>query len=209
MNVQARCTFREMQDLDTYHLVLGIVVKDNAGRCLLGLDDGRVIEQQIEGIRLLTGKSKIDIPLKKKEKPAKEAAPAAPAAAQVASSFTGPVTTKCTVMENDISRVFTVTVEPVGAPATGNPTAAVATAPPPAAAPAAGTPVHSTFAGSVEVIEIAVKVGDKVSAGQMVAKIEAMKAEHEIKAPVDGTVSAVHVELGDDIDSSKPIITIS
>ncbi|UCH85693.1 MAG: biotin attachment protein, partial [Candidatus Latescibacterota bacterium] len=163
-----------------------------------------------EGIRLLTGKSKIDIPLKKKEKPAKEAAPAAPAAAQVASSFTGPVTTKCTVMENDISRVFTVTVEPVGAPAAANPSSAVAVAPPPAATvPAAGTPVHSTFAGSVEVVEIAVKVGDKVSKGQMVAKIEAMKAEHEIKAPVDGTVSAVHVELGDDIDSSKPIITIS
>jgi pyruvate carboxylase subunit B len=164
-----------------------------------------------EGIRLLTGKSKIDIPLKKKAEPQKEAAPAAPAAAQVASSFTGPVTTKCTVMEKDISRVFTVTVEPVAA-AAGNPGPATATAAPlpAAAAPAAvGTPVHSTFAGSVEVVEIAVKVGDTVTKGQMVAKIEAMKAEHEIKSPVDGTVSAVHVELGDEVDSSKPILTIS
>jgi pyruvate carboxylase subunit B len=162
-----------------------------------------------EGIRLLMGKPKIDIPLKKKVEPSKEAAPAASAAGQVTSSFTGPVTTKCTVMENDISRVFTVTVEPVAAPAAGNPGPAVAVASPPPAAPAPATPVHSTFAGSVEVIEIAVKVGDKVSEGQMVAKVEAMKAEHEIRSPVEGTVSAVHVELGDEVDSSKPILTMS
>jgi pyruvate carboxylase subunit B len=61
----------------------------------------------------------------------------------------------------------------------------------------------------VEVSEILVKVGDKVTQGQAVAKVEAMKAQHDIKSPVDGTVSAIHVELGDEVDSTKPIITIS
>jgi len=165
-----------------------------------------------EGIRLLTGKSKIDVPLKKKAEEPKAAEASKPvAAAQVVSSLTGPVTTRCTVMEKDISRIFTVTVEPVGA-AAGNPGPAVAAAaaPAPQQAPAAGgTPVYSTFAGAVEVVEISVKIGDTVSKGQVVAKVEAMKAEHEIKSPIGGTVSAVHVSLGDEVDSSKPILTIS
>jgi pyruvate carboxylase subunit B len=69
--------------------------------------------------------------------------------------------------------------------------------------------VLSTFAGAVEVSEILVKVGDKVSEGQVVAKVEAMKAQHDIVAPMGGTVSAIHVDLGDEVDSSKPILTIS
>ena len=57
--------------------------------------------------------------------------------------------------------------------------------------------------------EILVKVGDKVAKGQAVAKVEAMKAQHDIVSPVDGTVTAIHVELGDEVDSTKPILTIS
>jgi pyruvate carboxylase subunit B len=165
-----------------------------------------------EGIRLLTGKPRIDIPLKKKEeeKPKKAEPVAAPAPA--APAITGPVTTRCTVTEKDVSRVFTVTVEPITASeAPSNPTSAQAApvAPAPQAPATSGTPIHSTFAGSVEVSEILVKVGDKVTQGQAVAKVEAMKAQHDIVSPVDGTVSAIHVELGDEVDSTKPILTIS
>ncbi len=162
-----------------------------------------------EGIRLLSGKPRIDIPLKKKEeKKAEEAEPAAPTAA-AAPVITGPVTSRCTVIENNISREFTVTVEPItafgAAPAPSPPVSAE-----PAEAPAErATPVLSTFAGAVEVSEILVKVGDKVSEGQVVVKVEAMKAQHDIVAPTAGTVSAIHVELGDEVDSSKPILTIS
>ena len=100
-------------------------------------------------------------------------------------------------------------MEPISASGT-----APAPNPPPSAQPveapsSGGTPVHSTFAGAVEVSEILVKVGDKVSEGQVVAKVEAMKAQHDIVAPTAGTVSAIHVELGDEVDSSKPILTIS
>ncbi len=160
-----------------------------------------------EGIRLLMGKPKIDIPLKKKEEPNKEAvAPAAPSV-QAVPTITGQMTTRCTVEEEGVSRFFTVTVEPI----TAAEAAPVPSAPPhEVPAPSTtGTPVLSTFAGSVEVSEILVKVGDKVKKGQVVAKVEAMKAQHDIVAPCEGTVSAIHVELGDEIDSTKPILTIT
>jgi pyruvate carboxylase subunit B len=155
-----------------------------------------------EGIRLLTGKPKIDVPLKKKDEP-KAVAAAAPVAA--APAITCPVTYKCTVEENGNRRTFTITLEPAGG-------AAPATAAAPAAAPAAvaqGTPVHSTFAGSVEIVDIKVKVGDKVSTGGVIAQVEAMKATHDIKSPCDGTVAEINVSIGDEVDSTKTLMIIA
>jgi pyruvate carboxylase subunit B len=161
-----------------------------------------------EGIRLLTGKPKIDVPLKKKE----ELKPAPVVAAAIspgqAAAITGPVTSRCIVDEGGSIRTFTVTVEPIGAAATASAvqTIAVAPATPPVSG---GTKVHSTFAGSVEVADILVKVGDTVSKGHVIAAIEAMKAKHDIKSPCDGTVASIDVEIGDEIDSTKPIMTIA
>jgi biotin carboxyl carrier protein len=42
-----------------------------------------------------------------------------------------------------------------------------------------------------------------------VAEVEAMKAQHDIKSPCDGKVAAVHVSIGDEVDSSQPIMTIA
>ncbi len=152
-----------------------------------------------EGIRLLTGKGKIDIPLKKKAEPKPAAAPSA------APAITGPVTTRCTVEENGSRRTFVITMEPV----TGSGSAAVDSPPGVAQASTNGTGVYSTFAGFVEVVDIMVKTGDTVSKGQVVAAVEAMKAKHEIKSPCDGKVTGINVQIGDEIDSSKPILTIS
>ena len=151
-----------------------------------------------EGIKLLTGKGKIDIPLKKKEEPvaAVAAVPAAPAPV-------GPVTTTCRVEEGGKVRTFVVTVEPASSEAAPSATAA------PQAASNTGTPVFSVFAGEVEVIDILVKIGDQVTEGMVVASIEAMKAQHDIKAPCAGTVSSVNVRIGDEIDQTKCILTIS
>ncbi|NOR14939.1 MAG: biotin attachment protein, partial [Candidatus Aminicenantes bacterium] len=159
-----------------------------------------------EGIRLLSGKPRIDIPLKKKEEE-KGAPPPAPAVPVSTPALAGPMTTICTVTENNVSRTFTVTVEPASS------TAPNPSAPPPAqAAPApaaAGTPVFSTFAGSVEVSDIKVKLNDAVTKGQVVANVEAMKAQHDIQSPVEGKVTAIHVGIGDEIDSTQPIMTIA
>ena len=156
-----------------------------------------------QGLNFLLGKPKIDIPLKKKEEPAKPVEVAAPAAA-AAPAMTGPVTTQIKVQEGAQTRTFSVTVEPVGG-------AEAAPAPVAEAAPAApaGTQVFSTFAGQVEVVDILVGVGDKVNAGDVVAAIEAMKAKHDIKARTAGTVSAIHVAIGDEIDSTMPIVSIA
>ncbi|MFG1690767.1 biotin/lipoyl-containing protein [Gemmatimonadota bacterium] len=180
----------------------GLPVNDeNTFLVLSSMVPGKKIELN-EGLRLLTGKGKIDIPLKKKEEDKPAAAPAAAAVAG-APAITGPVTSQVSVQENGQTRTFTVTVEPIGGAALAP--AAVAEAP---AAAASGTPVHSTFAGSVEVVDILVKVGDKVGEGDVVAQVEAMKAKHDIKSPCGGTVNAVLVQIGDEIDSTKPILTI-
>lgn len=160
-----------------------------------------------EGIRLLTGKSKIDIPLKKKDEAVPAATPVAGPAPAAAPAITGPVTTRCTVEENGVRRTFNITVEPINGASQPAGSAAAVTAPP--VSSNGGTPVHSSFAGLVEVVDVPVKVGDAVRKGQVVAAIEAMKARHDIKAPVDGTVAAVFVAIGDEIDARKPILTIS
>lgn len=161
-----------------------------------------------EGIRYLTGKSKIDVPLKKKAEPAKAAA--APAAAVcVAPAITGPITSQVNVQEGGSLRTFTVTVAPVGCAAPVAPASPAAQATPASPAAVDGKPVFSTFAGMVEVVDIMVRIGDSVSEGQVVVAVEAMKAHHDIKSPIAGKVSSINVCIGDEIDSTRPILTIS
>ena len=164
---------------------------------------GKKMERN-EGIRLLMGNPRIDIPLKKKEKPDKIPAQAVlPPVAAV----TGPVTSKCTVVENNISRTFMVTVEPISS--SGNPAVEILSGSPVPGPAKVGSQVYSTFAGAVEVSDIKVKVGDSVTKGQVVACVEAMKAQHDILSPCDGNVSAIHVAIGDEVDSTKPLLSIS
>jgi len=169
-----------------------------------------------EGIRLLTGKSKIDIPLKISQNSVPvTTSPEAPSGPEVPASYraahapvTGPVTTRCTVEENGAKRTFVITVEPAAAAKpSGNPGVAPPEQPKPVSSN--GTAVFSSFAGLVEVVDVNVKVGDVVSEGQAVAAVEAMKAKHEIHAPCNGKVSAINVQIGDEIDASKPIMMIS
>ncbi|UCD63018.1 MAG: biotin attachment protein, partial [Candidatus Zixiibacteriota bacterium] len=176
------------------------VTESNIFLVMAAMVPGKKMELN-EGIRLLTGNGKIDVPLKKKEEPV----PAAPAA--TAPGITGPVTTRCTVDENGVQRTFVITLEPAAtaaAPAPAGP-AAVPAVP----ASSNGTPVYSTFAGFVEVVDILVKKGESVSKGHVIAAVEAMKAKHDIKAPCSGTIADIHVRIGDEIDSTKPILTIA
>ncbi len=164
---------------------------------------GKKIELN-EGIRLLTGKAKIDIPLKKKAEEPKAAAPGPAAAPTIGPAISGPVTSRCVVEENGGRRTFTVTVEPINVSG-----AAVATALAEQPPSTNGTPIYSTFAGQVEVVDIKVKVGDSVTKGQVVAQVEAMKAQHDIKTPIPGKVTSIHVAIGDEVDSTNPILTVS
>jgi len=151
-----------------------------------------------EGIRLLQGTGKIDIPLKSEDEPESVPAPSSPPRQ---TRLSGPVTTRCQVEEDGSVRTFVVTVEPLEA---ASDDAAAMTQ---KAAPQ--IPVHSAFSGMVEVVDIVVEVGDLVSKGQVVAAVEAMKATHDIKAPCTGQISSIEAKIGDEIDSSRPIMTIS
>ena len=89
------------------------------------------------------------------------------------------------------------------APAPAAPAAAPAPAP---AASGAGKPVTSPLPGVI--VDITVKVGDAVKAGQKVAVLEAMKMENDIEADHAGTVTAIHVNKGDSVLEGVPIVTI-
>ena len=81
-------------------------------------------------------------------------------------------------------------------------------APKPAAAPAgAGKAVVAPMPGVI--LEVSVKEGDTVSAGQKVAVLEAMKMENEIQAESAGTVTKSHVAKGDSVSDGTPIVTIA
>lgn len=98
---------------------------------------------------------------------------------------------------------------PVQAPVqTAAPAPAPAAAPAPApAASGAGKPVTAPLPGVI--VEISVKVGDTVKAGQQVAVLEAMKMENAIEADRNGTVTAIHVNKGDSVLEGVPIVTIA
>ncbi len=69
------------------------------------------------------------------------------------------------------------------------------------------TVVRSEGAGSV--IEVMVKPGDRVTDGDEVVVMESMKMEIPIVAPAAGTVSEVHVAIGNSIQEDEVIVTIS
>lgn len=55
---------------------------------------------------------------------------------------------------------------------------------------------------------IKVKIGDKVTTGQEVAYLEAMKMENAIEAENDGTVTDIFISKGDSVLEGSPIIKI-
>ena len=97
---------------------------------------------------------------------------------------------------------------PVQKPAQAPAAATTTTPAPKAAAPAgAGKPVTSPLPGVI--IEVSVKEGQTVKAGQKVAVLEAMKMENEIQAPADGTVTAILVNKGDSVLEGAEIVKIA
>ena len=59
-----------------------------------------------------------------------------------------------------------------------------------------------------KVVSFAVKVGDKVKAGQSLAVMEAMKMEHTIVAPKDGEVKELLYAPGDQIAEGAELLKL-
>ena len=60
-----------------------------------------------------------------------------------------------------------------------------------------------------KVVSFAVKVGDKVKAGQSLAVMEAMKMEHTIAAPKDGIVQELLYAPGDQIAEGAELLKLA
>jgi biotin carboxyl carrier protein len=59
------------------------------------------------------------------------------------------------------------------------------------------------------VIDVAVKVGDFVEAGQTLVVVESMKMHNEFKAPRAGTVRAVRVATGAKVAPNTILLTLA
>ena len=74
--------------------------------------------------------------------------------------------------------------------------------------PRATKPGHVTTSMPAAIVDIIVKVDDKVKAGDPVLITEAMKMETEIQAPISGTIVAIHVSKGDTVTPDEALIEI-
>jgi 3-methylcrotonyl-CoA carboxylase alpha subunit len=70
----------------------------------------------------------------------------------------------------------------------------------------AGGPV-SELPGTV--VAVLVKSGQKVSAGDPLVVLEAMKMEHRITTPTDGVVEDVRVAVGDRVDAHQLLVVLA
>jgi biotin carboxyl carrier protein len=111
------------------------------------------------------------------------------------------------VSEGTTTRRFKVTIAPpagvaveVGAPGPQAPAVP---------GPSSGeTPVYSPFDGRVQLVQVLVKEGDRVRAGQVVAAVELMKAKHDVRAPCDGRIRRIDAAVGSDVSGDTPIMLI-
>jgi biotin carboxyl carrier protein len=76
-----------------------------------------------------------------------------------------------------------------------------------ARAPTGPQAVRSSMPGKV--IKVLVKPGADVTAGQILAIVEAMKMENPLPAPRAGKVVQVHVEEGQAVEANQPLVTLS
>ena len=55
---------------------------------------------------------------------------------------------------------------------------------------------------------VSVKPGQAVVKGEALAVTEAMKMEHTIRAPRDGTIESVHIEAGQQIQEGAMLVSL-
>ena len=107
-----------------------------------------------------------------------------------------------TVEENGVATPTAAAAPRKAVPAPKAPTAA-----PKAAGAAGGIKVEAGAAGKVFKVEAS--VGQKVSRGDTVIILEAMKMEIPVVAPEDGTVASIDVAVGDAVEAGAVMATLN
>ena len=59
-----------------------------------------------------------------------------------------------------------------------------------------------------KIIRVLVTEGEKVTEGDVICILEAMKMENELKAPKDGVIKALHIEPGQDVEMGAVLAEI-
>ena len=107
-----------------------------------------------------------------------------------------------TVEENGVATPTAAAAPRKAVPAPKAPAAA-----PKAAGAAGGIKVEAGAAGTVFKVEAS--VGQKVSRGDTVIILEAMKMEIPVVAPEDGTVASIDVAVGDAVEAGAVMATLN
>ena len=96
---------------------------------------------------------------------------------------------------------------PVAAPVAPKAAPAPAAAPKAAAGAAGAVTVKAPMPGNI--LDVKVKAGASVKAGDVLVILEAMKMENEIVAPQDGTVASINVNKGDTVNSGDVLVSMN
>ena len=84
--------------------------------------------------------------------------------------------------------------------------AAPAAPAPVASTPSEGKTVPAPMQGTI--LDLKVKVGDAVKAGDTLLILEAMKLENEIKSPTDGKVLSIAVSKGQSVSMNETLLIL-
>jgi len=91
---------------------------------------------------------------------------------------------------------------------------ALAAAAPPPTPPGPAVPSGEVGSGAVlaimpgKIVRVLVEPGQEVQEGEPVCVLEAMKMENELQARQGGSVRAVHVKPGDDVEKGQVLVEI-
>ena len=66
--------------------------------------------------------------------------------------------------------------------------------------------IQAIMPGSI--VRVLVAEGDEVTAGQVLLVLEAMKMENELRAPISGVVTAIHVDSGQAVEMNAVLAEI-
>lgn len=69
-----------------------------------------------------------------------------------------------------------------------------------------GETINAPLAGTI--LSVKVDVGDQITAGTVVATLEALKLENEVPSTVAGTVKAVLVKPGQAVSTGDPLVVL-
>ena len=105
-----------------------------------------------------------------------------------------------------VSETEPLAVETVKATPAAKTAAPTTPAPAASTAPVSGKPVESPMQGTI--LDVKVKVGDEVKAGDTLLILEAMKLENEIKAPSNGKVLEIRVQKGATVNSKDVLVVL-